>query len=122
MLDSKIRSKTNIQFKEEKFFNDDDLRYMLEKIKTLISLYENQYKKSQMVLFQNMLNEHKKDLHVYARKENSSIIYYILSFIDGKNKSQTEQIFTHFIQKSVDFINNTLNLNKEISPKTQAFL
>ena len=117
LLDSKIRSKTTIQFKEEKFFNDDDLRYMLEKIKTLISLYENQYKKSQMVLFQNMLNEHKKDLHVYARKENSSIIYYILSFIDGKNKSQTEQIFTHFIQKSVDFINNTLNLNKEISPK-----
>ena len=117
LLDSKIRSKTNIQFKEEKFFNDDDLRYMLEKIKTLISLYENQYKKSQMVLFQNMLNEHKKDLHVYARKENSSIIYYILSFIDGKNKSQTEQIFIHFIQKSVDFINNTLNLNKEISPK-----
>ena len=117
LLDSKIKSKTTIQFKEEKFFNDDDLRYMLEKIKTLISLYENQYKKSQMVLFQNMLNKHKKDLHVYARKENSSIIYYILSFIDGKNKSQTEQIFTHFIQKSVDFINNTLNLNKEISPK-----
>ena len=70
-----------------------------------------------MVLFQNMLNEHKKNLHVYERKESSSIIYYILSFIDGKNKSQIEQIFTHFIQKSVDFINNTLNLNSEISSK-----
>ena len=37
--------------------------------------------------------------------------------MDGKNKSQTEQIFTHFIQKSVDFINNTLNLNIELTSK-----
>ena len=116
LLNSKIIS-TVPKIREEKFFNDEHLRNTLEKIKEVISLYESKYPKSKMVLFQNMLNDHKKDLHVYERKEASSVIYYILSFIDGKNKSQTEQIFTHFIQKSVDFINNTLNLNSEINPK-----
>ena len=116
LLNSKIISNVP-KIKEEKFFNDEHLRITLEKIKEVISLYESKYPRSKMVLFQNMLNEHKKDLHVYERKEASSVIYYILSFIDGKNKSQREQIFTHFIQKSVDFINNTLNLNTEISPK-----
>ena len=116
LLETKIMS-VPTKIKEEKFFNDDDLKNILEKIKEIISLYESKYPKSKMVLFQNMLNEHKKDLHVYERKESSSIIYYILSFIDGKNKSQTEQIFTHFIQKSVDFINNTLNLITEMTPR-----
>ena len=104
-------------YKEQKLFEDEDLKTTLERIKQIIDFYERKYPKSKMVRFQNMLNEHKKQLHVYERKEATSIIYYILSFIDGKNKTQTEQIFTHFIQKSVDFINNTLNLNTEISSK-----
>ena len=115
LLNSKIKYNSLPKVREQKLFENDELKIILENIKTIIELYESKYPKSKMVLFQNMLNEHKKDLHVYERKEASSIIYYILSFIDGKNKSQTEQIFTHFIQKSVDFINNTLNLNTEIS-------
>ena len=117
ILSNKIKYDYKFNVKEEKLFNHDDLKNILTRIKEIISLFENKYPKSKMVLFQNMLNEHKKNLHVYERKESSSIIYYILSFIDGKNKSQIEQIFTHFIQKSVDFINNTLNLNSEISSK-----
>ena len=117
ILSNKIKYDYKFNVKEEKLFNHDDLKNILTRIKEIISLFENKYPKSKMVLFQNMLNEHKKNLHVYERKESSSIIYYILSFIDGKNKSQIEQMFTHFIQKSVDFINNTLNLNSEISSK-----
>ena len=117
LLNSKLKYDFQTNIKEEKLFDHEDLKNTLERVKEIITLYENKYPKSKMVLFQNMLNEHKKELHVYERKESSSIIYYILSFIDGKNKSQTEQIFTHFIQKSVDFIYNTLNLNIEINPK-----
>ena len=118
LLNDKLISINSRKIKQEKkLFDLETLKNTLERIKEIIALYESNTPKSQMASFQNMLNEHKKDLHVYERKESSSIIYYILSFIDDKNKAQTEQIFTHFIQKSVDFINNTLNLNTEISPK-----
>ena len=111
LLNDKLISINSRKIKQEKkLFDLETLKNTLERIKEIIALYESNTPKSQMASFQNMLNEHKKDLHVYERKESSSIIYYILSFIDDKNKAQTEQIFTHFIQKSVDFINNTLNL------------
>ena len=122
LLDEKLKSSSANKVKEEKLYEQKDLRDILEIIKEIISVYESKYPKSKMALFQSMLNEHKKELHTYERKESSSIIYYILSFIDGKNKSQTEQIFTHFIQKSVDFINNTLNLNTEISPSRITYI
>ena len=103
--------------KEEKFPSPAQYRNILNIIKQMIIQYQNRESKCKMSLFQNMLLEHKKDLHVYERKEATSIIYYILSFIDGKNKSSTEQIFTQFIQKSVDFINNTLILSSELTSK-----
>ena len=103
--------------KEEKFPSPAQYRNILNLIKQMIVQYKNRESKSKMNLFQNMLLEHKKDLHVFERKEATSIIYYILSFIDGKNKSSTEQIFTQFIQKSVDFINNTLILSSELTSK-----
>jgi hypothetical protein len=103
--------------KEEKFPSPAQYRNILNLIKQMIVQYQNRETKSKMNLFQNMLLEHKKDLHVFERKEATSIIYYILSFIDGKNKSSTEQIFTQFIQKSVDFINNTLILSSELTSK-----
>ena len=117
ILSDKIKYDFQFNIRQEKLFEHEDLKNTLERIKEIKSVYENKSPKSKMVLFQNMLNEHKKNLHVYERKESSCIIYYILSFIDGENKSQIEQIFTHFIQKAVDFINNTLNLNSEISSK-----
>jgi hypothetical protein len=103
--------------KEEKFPSPAQYRNILNLIKQMIVQYQNRETKSKMNLFQNMLLEHKKDLHVFERKEATSIIYYILSFIDGKNKSSTEQIFTQFIQKSVDFINNTLILSSDLTCK-----
>ena len=103
--------------REQKLFDHQQLRDILDIIRQMITQYENRDPKSKIILFQNMLIEHKKRLHFYERKEATSIIYYILSFLDGKNKTQTELIFTHFIQKSVDFINNTLNLNTELTSK-----
>ena len=116
LLDNRIKYNSQNKVKEQPLFDHDELRNILERIKQIIDIYQSKCPKSKMMQFQNMLNENKKALHVHERKEASSIIYYILSFIDGKNKSQTEQIFTHFIQKSVDFINNTLNLSAEMNP------
>ena len=109
--------------KEQKFFDDKLLRKISQKIKLMIIQYENKNPKSQITKFQNMLIEHKKELHVFERKEATSLIYYILSFLDGKTKTQTtvqnqnEIIFNHFLQKSVDFIDNTLNLTTELTSK-----
>ena len=116
-LNNKIVFNNIAREKEQKLFDHQQLRNILDGIKQMVIQYENRDPKGRMLLFQNMLIEHKKELHVLERKEATSIIYYILSFLDGKNKSQTEQIFTHFIQKSVDFINNTLNLNTELKSK-----
>ena len=116
-LSSKIVYKTTLKEKEHKLFDHEQLRNILDVIKQMIVQYQNRVPKSKMSLFQNMLNEHKKELHVFERKESTSIIYYILSFLDGKNKTQKEEIFTHFIQKSVDFINNTLNLTNHLTSK-----
>ena len=102
---------------EEKLPSPAQYRNILNVIKLMIIQYQNRESKSKMTLFQNMLLEHKKDLHIIERKEATSIIYYILSFIDGKTKSSTEQIFTQFIQKSVDFINNTLILSSDLTCK-----
>ena len=107
----------NTSTSDQKLFDNKQLTDFLEIIKQMIILYENRDPKSKMVLFQKMLIEHKKDLHTYERKEATSIIYYILSFLIEQKSNQTEIIFTHFIQKSVDFINNTLNLNIELSSK-----
>ena len=116
-LNNKISYANPSNEKDQQLFDHNHLREIVEIIKQMIAQYESRDIKSNMVKFQKMLIEHKKDLHVYERKEATSIIYYILSFLDGKNKTQTEIIFTHFIQKSVDFINNTLNLNSELTSK-----
>ena len=118
-INTKLYSNATQPEKEQKLFEPKELRKILEIIKQMVTQYENREPKSKMVLFQTMLIEHKKDLHTFERKEATSIIYYILSFLDGKNKTQgqTEVIFTHFIQKSVDFIKNTLNLTTELTSK-----
>ena len=64
--------------KDQILFEHNELRELLEIIKNMITQYENKFPKSKMILFQNMLIEHKKDLHVLERKEATSIIYYIL--------------------------------------------
>jgi len=116
-INKKLVSNNNVNERDVKLFDHKNLRDILEIIKKMIIQYENRDPKSKIILFQNMLIEHKKELHILERKEATSIIYYILSFLDGKNKTLTELIFTHFIQKSVDFINNTLNLNTELTSK-----
>jgi len=116
-LTSKIMYRTTLKEKEHKLFDHEQLRNILDVIKQMIVQYQSKEPKSKMSLFQNMLFDHKKELHVFERKESTSIIYYILSFLDGKNKSQKEEIFTLFIQKSVDFINNTLNLTNHLTSK-----
>ena len=119
LLNNKICYNNPQNDKEQNLYENEDLRKMLDIIKRMINDYEKREPKNKMLLFQTMLIEHKKDLHIFERKEATSIIYYILSFLDGNNKnaSQTEVVFTHFIQKSVDFIKNTLNLNRELTTK-----
>ena len=116
-INSRICYNSLTNDKDQKLFDAKQLGDTLEIIKQMIIQYENRDPKSKMVLFQKMLIEHKKDLHTYERKEATSIIYYILSFLIEQKSNQTEIIFTHFLQKSVDFINNTLNLSTELSSK-----
>ena len=105
----------------QNLFEHDELVNLLQIIKKMIKEYEKREpkNKSDMLKFQTMLIENKKELHTIERIEATSIIYYVLSFLDGDNKTtiQTEVIFSHFIQKSVDFIKNTLNLNIELTIK-----
>ena len=124
MLNSKSCHSNNIgKEKEQNLFEHKELIDILDRIKKMIIQYENINPKSQIIKFQNMLIEHKKELYVFERKESTSLIYYLLSFLDGKTKTQTsiqnqnEIIFNHFIQKSVDFIDNTLNLTTELTSK-----
>ena len=57
LLDEKLKSSSANKVKEEKLYEQKDLRDILEIIKEIISVYESKYPKSKMALFQSMLNE-----------------------------------------------------------------
>ena len=60
--------------------------------------------KDKLYMFKKMLYDNKKELNSCAKKESSSLIYYLLVLLSTETKMQYDQIFYTFMNKIVDFI------------------